>query len=434
MKIHLCVRICLFLVVGGAAVLGSGCDLLEGSRSDGPESGAGGRIVVDFWNGFTGPDGKMMETMVRQFEEANPDIDVRMQIIPWGTYYDKLTLSLAYGSAPELFIMHAGRLPEFASFDVLHPLGGLLEATPSLTAADFAPAPWEASFYEGKLLGLPLDVHPIGLYYNPKLFREAGITDAQGNAKPPTNWDEFLDAARRLTKDTDDDARIDQWGFVFTWQRSNWFTFAYQFGGGVLSPDGNDCAMASPDNLEALRRMHALIYTHKVAPKPEGIDAWLAFRQGKAAMALEGIYMLASLEEQKGLSYAGAPVPQFGPVKAAWAGSHLLCQPAGIAPRQSQAAWRLMRYLSDHSVLWAKGGQVPVRLAALRSPEFQALEIQSEFAKQLPYVKYEPLTPRMNALYPFVDPAIEAVLLDLETPKAATEDACRRIEQVLERP
>jgi len=93
-----------------------------------------------------------------------------------------------------------------------------------------------------------------------------------------------------------------------------------------------------------------------------------------------------------------------------------------------------MRFLSDNSLLWAKGGQIPARLAVLHSPEFAALPVQSQFARQLPFVQYEPLTPKDNALFPFVDPAVEAVLLDLQTPEQAMRDACRRVEQVLERP
>ena len=60
--------------------------------------------------------------------------------------------------------------------------------------------------------------------------------------------------------------------------------------------------------------------------------------------------------------------------------------------------------------------------------------MQSQFARELPYVRYSPPTPRLNAIFPFVDPAIEDVLLDLATPEAALKDACRRIEQVLKRP
>src|SRR5215218_9986458 len=95
--------LCLPLVVCLALLLLAGC-----ARSDRTtqrtERTADGRIVIDFWNGFTGPDGKMMERIVRAFQEENPDVRVRMQIIPWGTYYDKVTLSLAYGGAPEVFI------------------------------------------------------------------------------------------------------------------------------------------------------------------------------------------------------------------------------------------------------------------------------------------------------------------------------------------
>jgi multiple sugar transport system substrate-binding protein len=373
--------------------------------------------------------------LVKRFQRENPDVSVTMQIIPWGTYYDKVTLSLAFGGAPDLFVIHASRIPEFAAYDALRPVADLIagDAKP-LTAQDFARAPWEASFYNGKQYALPLDVHPIGLYYNRDLLQKAGYS------KPPTNWDEFLEIAKATTADTDKDGATDQWGFVVTNQRMNFLTFAPQFNGGILSPDLKRSAMTEPGALESAKRLHDLIYVHKVAPRPEGVDAWLAFRQGKAAMALEGIYMMTGLQEQKGLNWAGAPVPQFGPTPACWGGTHTLCLPNDTDPRQkrdpnqSKAAWRLTRYLSDNSLAWAEGGQVPARLDIAQSPEFQALPTQAAFARQLPYVQYEPLTPRASSVWPFADPAIEAVLLQLSTPERAFADASRRINQVLERP
>ena len=407
-----------------------------GQRNPGGAAGvekANGKIVLDFWNGFTGPDGKTMEKIVAQFRKENPDIVVRMQIIPWGTYYDKLTLALAYGGAPEVFIMHAARLPEFAAFNTLQPIGKLF-AQSQLQQSAFADVPWRASFFDGKQLALPLDVHPMGLYFNTELFEKAGIVDAQGKAKPPRTLDEFIADGQKLTKDLNGDGRPDQWGFVFTNGRTNWLTITQQFGGGILSDDLKSAQMDTPANLKSLQLMHDFIYKYKIAPRPEGVDSWLAFSQGKVAMAMEGIYMVSSLEEQKGLQFAGAPVPQFGPKSADWGGSHFLCQPAGIAPEASQAAWKLMRYLSDHSLTWAQGGQVPARTDVRQMAGFKALPVQSQFARQLPYVQYEPLSPRMNAIFPFVDPVIEAVLLDLQTPQAALKDSQRRIEQVLKRP
>lgn len=408
----------------------SGC--VSSSRDGSPESR---RIVLNYWNGFTGPDGKTMSAMVQQFQKENPDIEVRMQLIPWGTYYDKLTLSLAYGGAPDVFIMQAARFPEYASFHTLRPLADLYASDDKpLGPKDFAPVPWRESFYQGVQYALPLDVHPIGLYYNTKLFRDAGIVDAQGHAKPPTNLTEFLADAKKLTKDTDGDGRPDQWGFVITNQHSNWLTLAHQFGGDIVTPDGKHGAMSSPGSLQATQLLCDFIYKYHIAPKPEGVDAWLALRQGKAAMAMEGIYMLSSLQDQPGLEFAGAPVPQFGPKAGLWGGTHLLCQPAGIAPARAKAAWRLMRFLSDHSLTWGEGGQIPARRDIETSPEFQALPVQAQFARQLPNVDYDPQIPRANALNQFADPAIESALLQLQTPEEAMRDADRRINQLLSRP
>ncbi len=419
------------LLFAGLALCCSGCSLLHSS----PGGVRPDRVTLAFWNGFTGPDGKTMERMVRDFRAANPDVDVRMQIIPWGTYYDKLTLALAYGGAPDVCVLAAGRLAEFAAYGTLRPLEReIATARPPLGKADFAPAPWAASSFGGRQYALPLDVHPLGLYCNADLFRAAGIVDGRGEPQPPATWDDFIRDARRLTRDLDGDGRPDQWGFVFTWQRSNWLTFLYQWGGTLLTPDGQHCALQSEPSYAALRQMHDLIDRYQVAPKPEGVDAWLAFRQGKVAMAMEGIYQLASLQEQTRFHFIGAPVPHFGPRPAAWGGSHLLCQPVHIDPRHVEPAWRLMRFLSDHSIVWAEGGQVPARIGILESPRFEALPVQAEFARELPYVRYDPPTPRVDALFQFTDSAVEAVLLDRQTPEAAMAEASRRIEQVLRRP
>lgn len=409
---------------------------ITGCGTTAPHGQIGGdKIVLNYWNGFTGPDGKTMGALVQQFEAQNPDIQVKMQLIPWSTYYNKLTLSLAYGGAPDVFIMQAARFPEFASYHTLSPLTKLYaDAQPPLAAKDFAPTPWRETFYQGTQYALPLDTHPLGMYYNTQLFKNAGIVDSRGNALPPTTLAEFLADAKKLTRDTDGDGRPDQWGFVFTNQHTNWLTFAHQFGGDILTPDGKQGAMASVPGIQATQLMVDLIYKYKVAPRPEGVDAWLAFRQGKAAMALEGIYMLSSLQEQSGLQFAGAPVPQFGPKPGVWGGSHLLCQPANIAPARAQAAWRLMRFLSDHSLRWGEAGQVPARLSVEQSTPFRALPVQSQFARQIGYVVYDPQISRADALNQFVDPAIEAALLQLQTPQAAMQDADRRIDQLLQRP
>ncbi len=396
------------------------------------EAGSVDRVtVINYWNGFTGPDGKTMEAMVRQFERDNPDVHVKMQLIPWAQYYEKLTLGIAFKQAPDLFICHANRLPEFARYGIFKRLDTLIGRLDGLNERDFLPLAWQAANYEGRLYGIPLDCHPLGLYYNRKLFREAGIVDEHGEARPPTTWAEFLSAAHKLTRRVNGEQ---QWGFVFTWQHSNWYMFVTQNGGSLLTPDLKHADLNSPAAIAATEQMRGLIVREHVAPSPEGIDAWRGFRQGRAAMALEGIYMLGDLKKSEGLDYAGAPVPQFGPVRVTWAGSHILCLPASGAGPRASAAWRLARYLSDHSLDWAAGGQIPARISLLNSARFRSMPVQSAFARQLSYVRYEPPSARATEIAPFIDDAIESALLGIQTPKEALDEAASRINRVLSRP
>ncbi len=59
---------------------------------------------------------------------------------------------------------------------------------------------------------IPWTIGTMILSYQPELFVEAGIVDEDGNAKPPDTWEEMLDAAKKLTVDTDGDGKIDRYG------------------------------------------------------------------------------------------------------------------------------------------------------------------------------------------------------------------------------
>lgn len=398
------------------ALLIAGCGSQQASK---------GVVELSFWNGFSGPDGATMEEIVKDFNRENPDIKVKMEIIPWATYYDKVTLGLAFGGAPDVFILHANRVPEFASHGALAQQDELI-AHSKLDVNDFVPNAWKAGLWDSKRYALPLDCHPLGLYYNVDLFKKAGIS------KPPQTLDEFISAAKKLTRTNDKGEK--QWGFAFTWLHSNGLMFLNQFGSGLLTDDLKRSSMDSPKTVEALNLMIRLIDVEKVCPRPEGSDAWLGFQTGRIAMAMEGVYMKSGLDSQKDLHYAAAPVPQFGPVKAVWAGSHCLAMPVKQDSVKREAAWKFIRYLSDHSIKWAAGGQIPVRKSILASKEFQDMPIQREFAKQLDYVRYEPFSVRFNQVSVFGDAAIEAVVNRVESPEQALKTASRRINRVLDQP
>ena len=374
-----------------------------------------------FWNGFSGPDGTTMKGIVAGYNDAHPDAKFDMQIIPWGTYYDKVTLGMAFGGAPDVFIMQVSRLPQYADAGALEPIDGFVKGS-GLGPTDFVKTPYESGFWKGVQYGLPLDCWPLTLYYNKKLFREAGID------RPPTNLEEFLDAARKLTL-----PGKGQYGFAFAELHNNLVALMDQFGGDIIDPEGKRSTLDSPQNRQALALARSFYKERRIAPPPAGTNAWDDFKTGRAAMVMQGIYMLADLQAQKGLEFAAAPIPQFGPKKATWGGSHMLCIPKGLPEARKKKAWAFIKYLSDHSLQWAAAGQCPVRTDVLNGKEFAKLTDQFQAARQLGYVQYEPQSPVIGQVGSFADASFEAILLNDEPSGPTFATASRRIDTVLER-
>jgi multiple sugar transport system substrate-binding protein len=150
-------------------------------------------------------------------------------------------------------------------------------------------------------------------------------------------------------------------------------------------------------------------------------------------MAFEGIYMLGDLRKRKDLDFAGAPVPQFGPRRAVWAGSHNLCLRADLKGKDLEAARRFIKFISDNSLDWAAGGQIPARRDLRDTDRFRGMTVQSAFATQIPYAVYIPRVPFEFEFQSEMDLAIEKALRGTLTPKQALDEATSRIDRIIAR-
>lgn len=397
----------------------------------GCSAGPGRKTIVRYWNGFTGPDGRTMLHLVQRFNAANPAIQVIMQRMDWATYYNKLFVAGLGGRAPELFVLQTHSIPRFAQAEFVRPVDDLA-ARGDIDIADLDANVWQAVSVAGKHFGVPIDVWPMGMYYNQQLFKEAGIVDSRGMAKPPTNRTEFLEAIRRLTRPATA-GKAAQWGFVFTNFESNVYSIMQQFGGTFFTPGNEQCIVNGPRNVEALQFCVDIIRKEKCAPPPENFDAWIGFRQGVAAIAFEGIYMLADLEKQKDLAFSGAPAPLLGDRRAVWAGSHNVCMRAGLRGPELEAAWRFTTFLSNNSLDWAQGGQVPVRKSLRATDRFAKMEVQSQFSREIPYATYLPRLPFIFEYQTEFNTAVEMALRGSAAPQQALDRAAANINQIIRR-
>ena len=112
----------LLVLVALAAGCGGGEDD-EGDTAAGPQK----NVTLTFWNGFTGPDRPALEEIVRRFNASHPKIKVRMQIMPWDTFFQKLLPIYASGKGPVIAGMASEQMPQYADKGVIQPLDDLYE-------------------------------------------------------------------------------------------------------------------------------------------------------------------------------------------------------------------------------------------------------------------------------------------------------------------
>jgi len=400
--------------------------LLGAMRTDCTAVAAGPKkIELSFWNGFTGPDGRTMLQLIRRFNEANPDVQVSMQRMDWATYYNKLMVAAADGRGPETFVIHASTLPRMTRAGFVADVTGLFEGKDCVPTSDFDPYVLNQVRYGSRIVGIPLDIHPQGLFCNRELLMKAGL------AAPPRNREEFVRAAGAMQERRSPGGRPEVWGFALTLWRNNFQSLIPQFGGRFLDERGN-ADLDHPGNVAALEFLGSL-GKQGLVPPPENGLGWVGYRQKKVGMVWDGVYMLGDLKRLNDLEYVGAPIPQIGPKPGTMADSHVLCVREGLSAATRSAALRFHRYLSANSIQWAEAGQVPARRSVRRTPEFRAMPLQYAFSHQVPYVLYPARTTVLFELTTEIDLAVEKVMRGRATAaealKVANENAQRFIER-----
>jgi multiple sugar transport system substrate-binding protein len=394
-----------------------------------------GVVTLEYWTGFTGPDGRFMQELVSKFnEEHKGEIQVNMSTMLWGDYNTKVPIALASGKGPDVGIAHVDNIRSFVSQGMLLPLDSYL-AIMNMKEGDIVPSVWEAVHVDSSVYGIPLDVHPLVFYWNKELFRQAGLDPEN----PPATGEEFIKAAIALTKDINGDGNIDQWGSMIPVGWPNyfmWFSAFFSNGGELFNEDLTRATFNSAAGIDSMQFFVDLIFEHKVSPEKVQVDADVdAFKRGTCAMEFNGIWMLTSYQDVEGLDFGAGPVPQFGSERAAnWAGSHtmVIYKQRKQDLERTEAAARFISWISNHSYEWALAGQIPANISVQNSIEFQALPYHSSIAKGAVNVVFPPFFPKYGDATGPIWEALNLALLGQKTVVQALKDAERISNEILQ--
>lgn len=405
----------------------------EATATTGTTGGTGGgamtlpsdctNVELSYWNPFTGPDGPFMGQLTDAFNAANPNIKVTMTT--QADYYTQIQTAAASDTLPDVAIIHADQIATWAYRNVLRPIDTVVSNI-GLTSGDYPAAVWKAGEVSGKRYSIPLDIHPMTMYYNEDLLKGAGIS------APPKTRDEFEKAAQAITDKGHK-------GFMLTagFPVQQIFSMLLnQYGGSWFNEDGTKVTWNSDAGVKALQWMKDA--QGKWSEPNLEVDAELAaFKAGNAGMIWNGIWQLTNVTGDA-VSFAGkaTAVPQIGDKMAVWAGSHQLTLPvhkAGADKCKDAAASMFIKYVVDNSVTWAKAGQIPANNKVRSSDAFKAVEPQASIAPSVESAFFPPSVPGITDAFAPLDDAVGSVMSGKSTDiKKALDDAASRAQQILD--
>ncbi|MDI3241185.1 sugar ABC transporter substrate-binding protein [Arthrobacter sp. AL08] len=296
------------------SALAATASLAFGMTACGGSSHATNSDTITYWasnqgNSLEDTAAKLKPSLDRFTEKTG--VKVKLEVIGWSDLYNRILTAVTSGDGPDVLNIGntwAVTLQETGAFEPVE--GALLEAVGGKDR--FLQTSWSTGGADGKApTSVPLYGLAYNMYYNPKMFKEAGIE------APPVTWDEFVADAKKLTKDTNGDGKPDQWGFTaagasVSANSHQAFVRGLQNGGALFDKDGKP-TFDSAAQVEGVKQWVDLMATDKVmspsdAEISDGSQKVDNLINGKAAMVFDQS-PVKNFEARGFTDWAVAPIP-----------------------------------------------------------------------------------------------------------------------------
>ena len=366
----------LALLIPAAAACGSGDDDTAGGGD------AGGRTIT-YWASNQGPslekDKEILQPEIDRFTRET-GIKVDVEVIGWPDLLNRILAAATSGEGPDVLNIGNTWSPSLQATGAFMPWDE--KAFEAIGGKDrFLAGSLSATGAQGKdPVAVPLYSLAYGLYYNKKMFAEAGIT------APPTTWEELVAAGKKLTRDG-------KWGLALeggniSENAHHAFVLGQQYGGEAFDAAGK-AQFDAPGNVAGIKRYLDLMAVDKIV-NPSNAEyaanqSLSDFANGKAGMLLwqaaaSGLASQGMTEDEYGL----APVPF--PASPPAGGKKVNSMVAGInlavfeATEHKDAALSFVRFMTADRTqinLNKTYGSLPSVQSAYSDPAFRTASVKT---------------------------------------------------------
>ena len=386
-----------------------------------------------------GPITRIVDGYAEQFTRENPSIKVKP--VYTGTYQESIVKALTAHKSnepPSTAILLSTDMFTLIDEDAIVPWEDLARgADDQAWIKSFFPGFMKNSQTGGKTWGIPFQRSTIVLYWNKEAFKEAGLDPN----RPPANWTEQVELAKKLTK-RDASGNVTQWGVQVP---SSGFPY-WLFQGFTTQNDvllmneaGTQTYYDKPAVVEALQYWVDLSQKHKVmAP---GVIEWGTtpkdFFERKTAMMWTTTGNLTNVRNNAKFEFGVAMLPA-GKRRGSPTGGGNFYVFKKAPPAQQQAAVKFARWMTtpERAAQWGiETGYVAVRADAWQTPAmkkyvdgFPAAAVARD---QLPHAVAELSTHENQRVTKALNDGLQAALTGAKTPAQAMKDAQAEADRIL---
>lgn len=225
------------------------------------------------WDVPQGEPYAIIDEVIKNFEAQNPGVKVEyISGIKKEDYPEWLAEQFMKGVEPDIFFLPSEDFNSYASKGALMDLSDFIDSDENFSVEAFYPATFQYGQFENKSYALPCESNLTFMFVNKTLLSREGIA----MPKNDWTWKDFLEICRKVTRDTDGDGVIDQFG----WYDYSWRQAAISNGVNFFSDDGRAAYFADSRMEETVKFMIELRNInkgHEVTPKDFDVGR-VAFR------------------------------------------------------------------------------------------------------------------------------------------------------------
>jgi len=297
--------------------------------------------------------------LIEDFNKLHPNITVKPMYIP-DDYPTKMNALAASNTLPDIAKIPSGQIFPFKKANKFLDISPLHESKQINKKLDYVGYKSE----DNKVFGYSSNNEIIMMFYNKEIFDEANVPYPPANAEKAWTWEQFLDTAKKLTKDRNgkrpgesgfDPENISTYGVNLTRNANNIQPLLLSNGGGIVSSSTDrKILLDTPESIKVLQQVADLSNVHSVMPKPSqsstvpAADAALLTK--RVAMVIDGqwsLQVLGKAMKEKGLKLGVAVLPKFQKPVTVNTGSAIEIMATENSKKHFKEAQEFYKYVMD---------------------------------------------------------------------------------------